>query len=132
MCQFARVFIVAGHIHAGLRALHVLLQLRGGSPGSVFFDGRQIRRCGFASVKARGAEEDDGVLNLLAAETGQRLLILRQDSQDAPVWAVEKAVILVGDRRGLKMVSHKLGTLIENSNWKLAFRLQGPNRKLSG
>ena len=36
-------------------------------------------------TKAGGAEEDDGVLDALAAEAGERLLVLGHDAEDAAV-----------------------------------------------
>ena len=49
-------------------------------------------------VKASGAEEDDGVADALAAESGERLRIFGQDANDASVGAVEEGRIFVGER----------------------------------
>ena len=58
---------------------------------------------GLLTLKAGRAEEDDGVLNLFAAETGQGFLIFGQDAEDAAIGAVEERFVLVGDRRGFEM-----------------------------
>ena len=52
----------------------------------------------FASAKTGGAEEDDGVLNLLAAETGEGFKVLRNNANEAAVGAIQKFRILVGQR----------------------------------
>ena len=52
----------------------------------------------FAAVKARGTEEDYGVLNAFAAETRQRLGVFSKDTDQAAVGAVEKGRILIGQR----------------------------------
>src|SRR5207302_810018 len=54
-----------------------------------------------AAVEARRSEEYDRILNLLPAKTGQGLHILRQDSQDAAVRAVEEGLVLIRQRRRL-------------------------------
>ena len=52
-----------------------------------------------APAKARRAEEDHRVLNLLAAEARQRLHVLGDDADQPPVGAVQKAGVLIGQRR---------------------------------
>ena len=60
-----------------------------------------------ASLKAGGAEEDDGVLDLFAAEAGQGFLVLSENAEDAAVGAVQEGFVLVGDRGGFELVSHR-------------------------
>jgi len=59
-------------------------------------------------VEASGAEEHDGVLDALAAEARERLLVFGKDAQDASVGAVEEARIFVGKRgAGVFVVGHE-------------------------
>ena len=46
----------------------------------------------------RRAEEDDGVVDVLAAKTLQRLEVLGEDAQRTRVVAVEELLVLVGER----------------------------------
>src|SRR4029077_2918434 len=92
----------------GLGAFQIFFELRRRSTGLIFLDRGEGARGILLSLKAGGAEEDDRVLNLLTAEARQGLLIFGQDAEDAPVRAVEKGFVLVGNRRGFEMVSHKL------------------------
>ena len=55
-----------------------------------------------ASAKPRRAEEDDRVLNLLAAETGEGLEVLRDNANEAPIRPIEKVRILVRQRCALQ------------------------------
>jgi hypothetical protein len=57
----------------------------------------------FTSSKTRGAEEDNRVLNLLAAEARQRLQILRNNPYGPSVGTVEKCRILVRKRRCIEL-----------------------------
>ena len=54
------------------------------------------------ALKAGGAEEDNRVLNLLAAKAGQRFLVLGKDAKDAPIRAVQESGILVGTGADLR------------------------------
>src|SRR5579862_1481454 len=76
MRQLARVFVVACHVDAGLSALEILLKLRRRCGLAILFDRGHALGRRLASLEAGGSEEYDGVLNLLAAEAGQWLLIL--------------------------------------------------------
>ena len=105
-CQTARVFVVTGHIDGSKGLLQVLFLLWGGRFRVVFFRCRQILPCGGASLKAGRAEEDDRVLDLLAAKTRQRFLVLRQNAQNASVGTAEEGFVLVGQGRGLKFIGH--------------------------
>jgi hypothetical protein len=49
-------------------------------------------------VKARRAEEDDGVLDALAAEASQRLGVFGEDADEAAVGAIEEGRIFVGQQ----------------------------------
>jgi len=60
--QFAGVFVVAGHIDAGLCALDVLLELGSRVLGLVLTDRGEVFGGSLLAVKARRAEKDDGVL----------------------------------------------------------------------
>ena len=51
-----------------------------------------------AAVDARGAEEHDGVLDVLRLEPAQRLEVLRQDADGSGLFALEELGILVGVR----------------------------------
>ena len=62
--------------------------------------------------EARRPEKYDSVLNALPAEAGQRLLIFRQNAENAAVGAVEKLLVLVGQWRMivtgmLVLISHE-------------------------
>jgi hypothetical protein len=50
------------------------------------------------AMKAGGAEEDDRVLDLLAAKSGQGLGVLGENAQNPPIGAVEEALVFVGQR----------------------------------
>ena len=61
-----------------------------------------------AAVNAGGAEEDDRVLNLLAAETRKRFAVLGQQAQNPAVRTVEKWFVLISEWSGLEFwISHK-------------------------
>jgi len=51
------------------------------------------------SAKARRAEEDHRILNLLPAEARKRLQVFGNDADQAAVGAVQKRRILIGQRR---------------------------------
>ncbi len=104
--EAAGVFVVAGHVDGGAGGFEICLVLGGGGFGFVFFDGSEVPLCGCASLKAGGAEEDDGVLNLLAAKAGERFLILSEYAQDASVGTAEEGFVLVGQGRGVEFVGH--------------------------
>ena len=106
--QPARVFVVAGHVDRGLGALHVLGLLRGGNVSAVAADFGQAVRGVVAAVDAGRAEEDDRVLDLLAAEARERLAVLGQQAQDSAVGTVEKWFVLIREGSGLVfLISHK-------------------------
>src|SRR5271166_121759 len=109
---------------AGLGALQIFFNIRGGRGGVVLLDCRERVRGVLEPLKAGGAEEDNRVLNLLAAEARQGFLIFGQDAEDAAVRAVEERCVLVGYRRGFELVSHK----IEVSRSEFRVRI----RRLSG
>ncbi len=48
-------------------------------------------------AEAGGAEEDDGVLDALAAEAGHGLVVLGEDAEDAAVGGVEEVGVFVGE-----------------------------------
>ena len=50
-------------------------------------------------VKAGRPEEDDGILDALAAEARQRLGVFRENAHDAAVGTVEEGRILISERR---------------------------------
>jgi len=60
---------------------------------------------GVAPWKAR-SEEDDGILDLLAAKAGERFLIFREDAQNASIGAVDELWVLVGQRGGFEFIDH--------------------------
>ena len=117
LSQSPRIFVVAGHLHCGDCAL--ALQLRGISCrdvlglGGLLFAGSRLRGASviqklqrmiglIAPTKARGAEEDHRVLDLLAAEPCQRLEKLRHNPDETPVGAVQESGVLIGQRRTLQ------------------------------
>jgi hypothetical protein len=118
MGELAGVFVVASHFDGGLGALELQLRgLTGGDLrglGGLLVAGRGLHGAGvfqefqfmagfFATVKARRAEEDDGVLNLLAAEAGERLHVLGDDADEAAIGAVEEGGVLIGQRGGFEL-----------------------------
>jgi hypothetical protein len=111
------VFVVACHIDGGQGAFQILFEAFGGRGGVILPEIGESLTGVLLALKAGGAEEDDGVLNLLAAEARQRFLIFRQDTKDAAVGAAEERFVLVGDRRGFEMISHRSG---------LSFIIPGP------
>ena len=100
------VLVVARHVDSGLGALHILLKFLSRGRRVIFLKSGQRLRGSFAALKPRGAEEHDGVLDLLAAEAGQRLLVFGQHAQDASVRAVEKRLVLIGNGSGLQVICH--------------------------
>jgi hypothetical protein len=53
--------------------------------------------CFVQRVKARGSEENYGVLNAFAAKAGERLGIFRKDANKPPVWTVQETGIFVSE-----------------------------------
>ena len=104
--EAARVLVVAGHVDGGAGALEAAFDFLSGDFCFVFFDSGEIVLSGIAPLKARGAEEDDCVLNLFAAKTGERFLIFGEDAEDAAVGAAEKGFVLVGQRCGFELIDH--------------------------
>ena len=68
----------------------------------------------FAAAKPRRAEEHHRVLNLLPAESRQRLQILRHNPNQPPVGAVQECRVLIGQRRarqrGRRVISRNRGS----------------------
>jgi hypothetical protein len=114
--EAARVLVVTSHVDGCEGLLQVLFLLRGGSFGVVLFHGGQVLPGGGSSLEAGRAEEYDGVLDLLAAKAGERLLILGEDAENASVWTAEEWFVLVGQRRGIEFIGH-LGTHVLTSGW---------------
>lgn len=104
--ELARVFVVAGHVNAGLGALQIAFALRGGCSLVLLEVGKAFRRIS-VPLKARRAEKDNGVLDLLAAKAGERFLIFGEHAENAAIGAVEEGFVLVGYGRGFEMVSHR-------------------------
>jgi len=104
--EAARVLVVAGHVDGGAGALQIIFVLSRGKFGFVFFRGGQILFCGVASLKAGGAEKDDGILDLLAAKARERFLVFREDTEYAAVGAVEERFVLVGQMSGFELINH--------------------------
>ena len=122
--EAAGVFIVARHLDRCHGAL--ALQIGGFACGDfkrlggLLLDGSGTRGAGvveqlecvvglFPSAKARGAEEDHGVLNLLAAKTRKWLEVFRDDADQAAIGAIEEGGVLVGQRRDAKRRRHVAG-----------------------
>src|SRR5580658_1417284 len=101
--EAARVLIVTGHIDGGDGSLEIGFMLGGGRFRG-FFNCRQVLACGSGSLETGRAEEDDSVLNLFAAKTSERFLILGEDAENAPVGTAEKRFVLVSERRGVELV----------------------------
>src|SRR6185437_14901165 len=93
----ARIFVVARRVHAGDGSLEFGFLLFIG--GAFAFDRGKIFLRGLAVVKARGAEKDDRVLNLLTAEACKRLAVFGKDAENAAVRAVQKLFVLVREGR---------------------------------
>jgi hypothetical protein len=104
--EAARVFVVAGHVDGGARALQIVFMVGGREVCFIFFYAGEILPGGIASLKARRAEKDNGVLDLLPAKTRERFLIFGEDAQDAAVGAVDEGLILVGQGRGFELIDH--------------------------
>ena len=90
-----------------------------GSSGLLFF-GRGLAGTGifeeleFAAgfvegAEARGAEEDDGILDALAAKAGKRLRVFSEDTENAAVGTVEEGVVLVGQRGPFQRIRELAG-----------------------
>src|ERR1035438_1157603 len=88
-------------------------ELHGWRGRVILLDGREGLAGILVSLKAGGAEEDDGVLYLLAAEARQGFLIFGHDAEDASIRAVEERWIFVRHWRGFEVISH-----IETRNQK--------------
>src|ERR1017187_5941389 len=105
--QLARVFVIARVSKIGLGAANPLLGLGSVTDGCPQLLQRGLRL--FLAAEAGGAEEDDGVLNALAAEFRQRLLILGQDAQNAAVGTVQELLVLVSQRHPLVRMREWIG-----------------------
>ena len=113
MSEAACVFVIARHVDAGLGEFQILFELHGWRGRVILLDGREGLAGILVSLKAGGAEEDDGVLYLLAAEARQGFLIFGHDAEDASIRAVEERWIFVRHWRGFEVISH-----IETRNQK--------------
>ncbi len=98
--ELAGVLVVGGHVDGGLGATVLKLggfaAVDGGRAGWLFGVGRGLDGAGIVEefefgtgdvegAEASGAEEDDGVLDALAAEAGHRFLVLAENAEDATV-----------------------------------------------
>src|SRR5258708_35998000 len=90
--QPARVLVVASHINGSLGALHILGLQRGGCLCAVVAEFSQTVPRIVAAVDAGGAEENDRVLDLFAAEARERLAVFRQQAQNPAASAVGRRV----------------------------------------
>ena len=86
--------------------LRLFLMLVSRNFAVVLFYSGEIVFGGIAPLKARGAEEDDRVLNLFAAKTGERFLIFGEDAKNAAVGAAEERFVLIGQRSGFEFIDH--------------------------
>src|ERR1700735_2008577 len=78
--QAASVLVVARHVDGGAGAFQAVFVLKGGNLWIVLFLFCHIVPGTVATLKAGRAEEDNCVLNLLAAKARERFLILREDA----------------------------------------------------
>ena len=106
--EAARILIVASHVDGGLGAFDFRGALGGGSGVVVRLKAGQKIRGILATLDAGGTEEDDRVLNLLAAEAREGLAVFGEQAQNSAIRAVEKRFVLIGERRGFQyLISHK-------------------------
>src|SRR5258708_6978137 len=106
--QPARVLVVASHINGSLGALHILGLQRGGCLCALVADFSQTVPGIVAAVDAGGAEENDRVLDLFAAEARERLAVFGQQAPNPAVRTVEKRFVLVSKWSALGfLISHK-------------------------
>ena len=116
--QFTSIFVVGGHLYGCFGS--AVLKFRGFAFGDLFgrggllvvrgwLDGagvvEEFQLCAgdVEGVEACGAEEDDGVLDALAAETGQGLLVFAEDSEGAAVGGVDEVEVSVGEGGALEV-----------------------------
>ena len=110
----AGVFVEAGHLDGRLGAL--ALELGGAGVGLGVAGAGGLLGCGCGLdgagvikqfkllagdvdvAEAGGAEEDDGVLDALAAETGHGLVVLGGNAEGAAFGGVEEVGVFVGER----------------------------------
>src|SRR5438445_13053656 len=103
----ARVFVVASHVNGGLGAFHLLGLLCGGNLCAVAADCGQTVAGIVAAVDAGGAEEDDRILNLLAAKARKRFAVLGLQAQNPAVRTVEEWFVLISEWSGFEfLISH--------------------------
>ncbi|HEY8997674.1 MAG TPA: hypothetical protein VIM60_07230, partial [Edaphobacter sp.] len=62
----------------------------------------EVRGSNIESAETGGAEEDDRILDALAAEARERLLVLGHDAQNAGIGGVEEVRVLIRQRRNLQ------------------------------
>src|SRR5580692_7880137 len=104
--QFARVFVIASHVHAGVGTLELFVKFSVGLARLVLLDVGQRLRSGLASLEAGRTEKYDRVLDLFAAKASERFLIFGKHTENAAVGTVEERFVLVGNRRGFQIVVH--------------------------
>ncbi len=104
----AGVLVVTGHLDGGFGAAVAelggfavaggLLGFGCGLGGAGVVEELELLAGDVEGAEAGGAEEDDGVLDALATETGHGLVVLGEDAEGAGVGRVEKVGVLVGER----------------------------------
>ncbi len=106
----ARVLVVARHLDGGFGALVAegggflrvaggLFGLGCGGYGAGVVEELELVAGDVEGAEAGGAEEDDRVLDALAAEAGHGLVVLGEDAEDAAVGGVDEVRVFVGERR---------------------------------
>ena len=127
--QAARVFVVTGHVDAGVGALEILFQLSGGACGMILSIAASVLAGLLMTLKAGGTEEDDGVLNLLAAKPRQGFLVFGHDAEDAPVRAVEERMDFRyargADLRWSVITKLAIEALVRSAGHRIPERLMG-------
>jgi hypothetical protein len=81
---------IGGPACGNLRGLRRLFLTGGGLARAGVFQQLQCVTCLFATAKTRRTEENHRVLNLFSPETRERLHVLRNDADQAPVGAVQE------------------------------------------
>src|SRR5882724_1379880 len=118
----AGVFVVASHVYTSLGTLHVSGLLCGCRLGTIALHFSQPLAGVLQVLEASGAEEDDRILDLLAAEAGERLDVLGENAQNPPVGTLQELLVLVGEGAGFKYFR------VHKSRWSLVV---GRSRSLS-
>src|SRR5260370_1390150 len=68
---------------------------------------RQLLLCFIHPAEAGGAEEHDGILNLLAAKPSQRFSILGEDAQNAAIGTIQEIRVEISQGRDAQGVSRR-------------------------